>query len=277
MDFLYRDDAPFGAEQWNAIDETVIGTARQVLVGRRFIPINGPLGAGAQSVIMDGLGTAAEAESDFFGDGEAAAIKVNSRKHVEIPMIYKDFLLSWRDIENASQYHLPLDLSQAASAAAICARKEDDLIFNGNAALGYDGLLNAKGAQTIAKSDWAEGANPFSDVAKGIEALVAKGFSNRLTLVVGPGLYTQLQRIQPGLGILESERVKSLVEGRLYQTPALGADRAVLVSAEFRNIDLTIGQDLITAYLGPEKMNHGLRVFETALLRIKNPAAIVVF
>jgi uncharacterized linocin/CFP29 family protein len=277
MEFLLRDDAPFSAEQWEQIDETVIRTARQVLIGRRFIHIYGPLGAGVDSVMTEGFDSGGDAETSFAGDDDTAAVKVRQRRHLELPMIYKDFNLLWRDLENAKQFKLPLDYSAAASAAAICAQKEDDLIFKGDKSLGYEGLLNAKGIQHRDKSDWAEESNAFNDVVNGIEALVAKGFTNQLVLVVSPDLYTKMQRIQPNLGVLEIDRVKSLVNGKIYQTTAVGQGRAILLSPEFRNLDLAIGQDLVTAYLGPEKLNHALRVLETVLLRIKNPEAIVVF
>jgi uncharacterized linocin/CFP29 family protein len=42
-------------------------------------------------------------------------------------------------------------------------------------------------------------------------------------------------------------------------------------------MDLVIGQDLITGYMGSAKLNHEFRVFETALLRIKCKDAVVVF
>jgi uncharacterized linocin/CFP29 family protein len=35
-----------------------------------------------------------------------------------------------------------------------------------------------------------------------------------------------------------------------------------------------VGQDLITAYLGPEEMGHRFRVLESLALRIKRPGAI---
>jgi uncharacterized linocin/CFP29 family protein len=277
MEFLLRDDAPFSAEQWERIDATVVQTARQVLTGRRFIHIYGPLGAGVDSVTTEGLDNGGDAETSYTGDDDTAAVKLRQRRQLELPMIYKDFNLLWRDLENAKQFNLPLDYSAAASAAVICARKEDDLIFNGNKALGYEGLLTAKGSQHIAKSDWGQDSNAFNDVVNGIEALTEKGFTNQLVLVVSPDLYTKMQRIQPNLGIMEIDRVKSLVAGKIYRTIAVGQGRAVLLSSELRNLDLAIGQDLVTAYLGPEKLNHALRVMETVLLRIKNPEAIVVF
>lgn len=277
MDYLLRDDAPFTQEQWDKIDETVVKTARQVLVGRRFLNIYGPLGAGVQSINVDSFEEVNEGDVSFFGDDEGLPIKVKGRRFLEIPMIYKDFTIQWRDVENSRQLGLPLDISSAAGAAAVCSRKEDDLIFNGEPSLGYEGLLNASRAYRIQKGNWSEGENPFTDVAKGIEYLVSKGFVGKLALTVSPDLYMQLQRIQPNTGLLEADRVKKLVDDNLYQSPVLGENKAVLVCAEAQNMDLVIGQDMITAYLGPEKLNHAMRVMETLLLRIKRGEAIVVF
>ena len=96
-------------------------------------------------------------------------------------------------------------------------------------------------------------------------------------MAASPDLYAQLQRLQVSTGLLESERIKTLVGGGLYMTPALGLNKAVLVCAEPQNMDLVIGQDLITGYMGSAKLNHEFRVFETALLRIKCKDAVVVF
>lgn len=277
MDFLLRDDAPFAPEQWKKIDELVVQTAKQVLTGRKFIHVYGPLGAGIQSINVDDFGSVGQGEVDFWGENEDTPIKATGRKFVEIPLVFKDFSLSWRDLENSTQYSLPLDLSAAAGAAAICARKEDELIFLGNSTLGYEGLLNAAGANKVKKSDWQEGENSFLDVAKGIALLTGKGFVGKFALAVSPDLYLQMHRTQPNTGLLEIERVRQLLNGHLYQTPVLDGNKAVLVCAEPQNLDLVIGQDMITGYLGSEKLNHSLRVLETILLRIKRKDAIVIF
>lgn len=277
MEFLLRDDAPFAQGQWDSIDNLVIKTAKQVLTGRKFINIYGPLGAGVQSINFDEWEKVSSGDLDFFGDDDNVAVKSKGRKFVEIPLLYKDFSLSWRDIETSKQMGLPLDLSAAASAAALCARKEDELIFLGNTEFGYEGLLNASGVKKIEKSNWMEGENPFTDVAKGLEILTSNGFVGRFALAVSPDLYMQMQRTQHNTGLLEIERVKKLVDGNLYQTPVLGVNKAVLVCSEPQNMDLVIGQDLITAYLGPEKLNHTLRILETVLLRIKRKDSVIVF
>lgn len=277
MDFLLRKDAPFSEEQWNKIDELVVETAQKVLTGRKFIHLYGPLGAGVQSIPLDDFGSVAGAEVDFFGEEEDTPIKTQERRFTEIPLIFKDFLISWRDLENSRQLGLPLDFSSAAGAAAIAARKEDELIFLGSPSLGYEGLLTAAGSNKLEKSDWSQGENAFTDVAKGVSLLTEKGFVGKIALAVSPDLYLALHRLQANTGLLEIDRIKQLLNGNVYQTPVLGNNKAVLVAAEPQNLDLVIGQDLIAAYLGPEKLNHALRVLETIALRIKHKEAIVVY
>lgn len=271
MDFLSRDSAPFSGELWNQIDETVVSAARRVLTGRKFLSYYGPLGAGTLSVAVDDLSRRGMIEED------GGLEKTGARSYQELPVIHSDFTLSWRDLENSLKTDLPIDLSAAAEAAVQCAAKEDALIFFGNKKLGYDGLLTVKGSSHIKRSDWNTGENPFSDIAKGIEMLTEKGYYGRLALVLSPNLYTKLQRIQPGTGRMEVERVSSLVDGNIFRTPALGTDKAVLVCAEPQNMDLAVGQDFSTAYLELKDLNHTLRILETALPRIKRHDAIVVF
>lgn len=277
MDYLFRDDAPFGDVVWSSIDQVVIRVARDQLIGRRFIPIFGPLGAGVDSINMDDLEIDGDSKIDFGGEEEDIPIRIKGRKYVTIPMIYKDLLISWRDMERSKQIGFPLELSPVAIAATACCHQEDDIIFNGNREYGYPGLTTAEGRQIVGKSHWAEGENSFKDVAAGIEKLVRKGFYGPYVLVVSPDVYLQMQRIQPGTGILELDRVRELVGGKVYKTPVLGENKAVLLAKGAENMDLVIGQDMITAYLGPEQMNHRFRVFETLLLRIKRPEGIVTF
>ena len=145
MEFLMRDDVNLSAEQWQSIDSAVIQAARNVLVGRKFLQIYGPLGAGAQSVNVDVLTPAEKGSVDFFGE-EEEAVKVTGRSFKELPMIYRDFVLSWRDMEQARQIGMPIDLGAVSAAANACAQKEDLMIFAGNPKAGYEGLATAEGA-----------------------------------------------------------------------------------------------------------------------------------
>ncbi|MFZ5969327.1 MAG: family 1 encapsulin nanocompartment shell protein [Bacillota bacterium] len=276
MEYLLRNDSLFTNDMWNSIDELVVRVAKEQLIGRRFIPIFGPLGPGVDSINIDRLDVNMDTKVDFFGE-EDTPIKVSGRKYVTLPMLYKDFSLSWRDIERSKQMNVPVELAPAAIAATACCQKEDRIIFHGNPELGYPGLTTVEGRQVLEKTNWSEGENPFKDIALGIEMLIQKGFYGPYVLIVSPDLYLQMQRLQAGTGILELDRVKELVGGKIYQTPALGKNKAVLLNKGAENMDLVIGQDMVTAYLGPEQLNHNLRILETVLLRIKRPDAIVTF
>ena len=71
--------------------------------------------------------------------------RIVGRTQLELPLFYEDFTLLGRDLELAAQTGLPVDLSAAIAAAKKAARREDDLVLNGNKALGVDGLLTVKG------------------------------------------------------------------------------------------------------------------------------------
>lgn len=277
MDFLLRGDAPFSDELWERIDDIVVKKAKEQLVGRKFIAVYGPLGAGIQSINMDILSIGDDTVISSNGEEDTEVVKIQSRRYVEIPMIFKDAFISWRDLENSKRIGLPLDLAPIAVTAAACAHKEDEIIFFGNEEWGFKGLMNVDGRQTVQKNNWNEGENAYSDIVAGLEKLVRKGFYGPYVLVVSPDLYAQLQRIQAGTGKLELERIRELINGKVYQTPILGTNKAVLLAKGMENMDLVIGQDLVTSYMGPEKLNHVLRILETILLRIKRPESIVTF
>lgn len=127
MDFLMRDGAILNPEQWTELDAVVVKTAKTVLTGRKFLDIYGPLGAGTEAIATDALPTPTVSE-DFYGEGENAA-GLGTRKVQQIPLLYSDFTLSWRELESASQAGRPISFSRAAASAALTATAEDKLIL----------------------------------------------------------------------------------------------------------------------------------------------------
>lgn len=269
MDYLARDSADLSVELWNRIDDAVIGTARNQLTCRRFLKTYGPLGAGATTVAVDGVG-----KGEVLEDGIG---RIVGRTQLELPLFYEDFTLLGRDLELAAQTGMPLDLAPAIAAAKKAARREDDLILNGNAALGATGLLTVKGTAKVKKGDWSKGENGFADVAAAVSQLAKNGYLGRYALVVAPDLYLDLQRLQPNTGMLEIDRVQKLIGDNVHMTSVMGAGKAVLVCAEPEYLDLAVGLDLSVGYLELADFNHGFRIMETLALRVKDPAAIVVF
>ncbi len=272
--FLDRDAVALSEDQWAQLDGVVVETARRALVGRRFIPVYGPLGAGVQTVPLHEFEGTYAGAADYTGESECGTIRTSGARFLPLPVIHKDFLLLWRNVA-AEGTGVPLDPAPAASAAAFTARKEDDLIFNGDAALGLDGILTAGGRHVLPLSDWGKVGNAFSDVTAAMERLGAEGFYGPYALAVPPALYAQMHGVHERTGVLEIRNVEELTTAGILRSPVIPEGRAAVVATGAQNMDLAIAQDLITAALGPEKMNIVLRVFEILALRIKRPQAIV--
>lgn len=276
MDFLLRDQAPLSAQQWQALDSTVFETARRELVGRRFIPVYGPLGAGVQAVPDDRFAGADQGTVDLLGDSANASVRLSVRRYLPIPIIYKDFVIPWRDLEQAQQSGTPLDTASAAAAASGLARAEDNLIVNGSEALGLPGLRTVDGNQHLELGDWSVAGEAFNAAVRSMEALVAAGYYTSYTLLTGPVLYSYLNRMFDNSGVLIIEQVEKLLRGGVYQSPVVPDGVALVIADGAENVDLAIALDVHVAYLTADNLNHLLRVLETAVLRIKRPASIVL-
>lgn len=274
FDFLDRSSAPLRDEEWRQIDTLVVEVARRQLVGRRFIPVFGPLGAGTQDVDYDVFTGTDQAVISTLGES-TDPVRAKRRVHEHMPLIYKDFMLYWRDLESNRLMGTPADLGAAAAAASFCAQREDDLIFNGNDDLGYPGLTTVEGRQVLTASDWDTAGAAFNDVVSATRMLIEQGFYGPFALIVSPRAFNQMQRVYANSGVLEIQHVREIATGGVYQTPLLRDKLGLVVSMGIQNFDIAIGQDLITAYLGQEKMNHPFRVLESLVLRIKRPGAIV--
>lgn len=275
--YLNRADSPLTPQEWELIDNTIIDVARRSLVGRRFLHVFGPLGAGVQDVDYDLFTGTGSAQVAVFGETETSMVRAKRRVHENIPLVYKDFMLYWRDLETARQINHPIDVSAAAAAASIVAQKEDYLIFNGDDECGYDGLVNAEGRNTVVARDWKEAGNSFQDVVDARAKLLEAGFAGPYAVIVNPTWYSQLHRVYANSGVLEINHIRELATAGVFQTPALKEGQGLILSVGIQNFDLAIGQDMITAYLGVEKMNHPFRVFESLVLRIKRPGAVCSF
>lgn len=273
-DFLGHAENPLRADEWERLNQTVIEVARRTLVGRRFIDLYGPLGAGVQSMPQDQFKGVEPGAVDLVGDAETTRVFADKRTFLTIPLIYKDFLLHWRDIEAARTHNMPLDVSAAAGAAAFCAQREDELIFFGNKELGHEGLFTAEGRNTRKRGDWSTPGSAFADIVAATEQLNSVDHYGPYALVLSPKLYAQLHRIFEKTGVLEIETIRKLCTDGVFRSNRLTGGQAVLVSTGRENFDLAVGMDMTIAYLGAEKMNHPFRVVESVLLRIKHPDAI---
>lgn len=271
---LLREDAPLTPDEWNQIDQLVVRVASNRLVGRRFIQVFGPMGAGVQCMHQDTFAGADSGAVSMLGEEDIHPVHTELREFKPLPLVYKDFWLYWRDIESARSFGTPLDISAAAGAANFVAQAEDDLIFNGSDRLGFEGLMNAKWRNTVPMLDWDQSGQAFQNAVDATRKLIDSGYYGPFAMAVSPTLFARMQRVYNNTGVLEINQVRELMTAGVFQTPVLGDTGAVVVSTGPENFDIAIAQDLITAYLGPDKMNHPFRVLESLVLRIKRPESV---
>jgi uncharacterized linocin/CFP29 family protein len=274
MDFLDRKSAPLTDNDWARIDEGVVEAARRLLVARRVVSIIGPLGAGVYTLPYSVFSGKAQAGVDMTGEKDNFIVEADRRATINLPILYKDFKLIWRDVEADQHLGIPLDVSTAAVAASYVASQEDNLIFNGNSELGHEGIFTASGRITRGIGNWQEPGNALSDVVQATGALAAAGHYGPYAMVVSPVLFGNMIRVYGNTGMLELDQIKAIMSGGVYYSNVIQGTKAAVISTGPQNLSLAIGQDLITAYTGAENMNLLFRVMETAALLIRRPDAI---
>jgi uncharacterized linocin/CFP29 family protein len=273
MPVFSHEENPLNEQEWKSINSLVIEVARRRLVGRRIVDLYGPLGSGVQTIVHEQFAGTTIGSVSLTGDDGTDPIRPVQSEAAIIPLVYKDFIIHWRDVQYSRQSGAPLDTSAASAAASLTADAEDNLVFNGG--MGAQGLMNAEGRQILVRRDWTEPGNPFQDVVDAMQMLVQAGFYGPYAMLVTPQLYAQLFQIHPGTGVLEIETIRQLMTEGVYQSPLITEGCGAMVATGSQNFDLVVAQDLAVAFLGGEKMNLPFRVFESVYFRIKRAAAIV--
>jgi uncharacterized linocin/CFP29 family protein len=93
-------------------------------------------------------------------------------------------------------------------------------------------------------------------------------------MVVSPILFGRMVRVYGNTGMLELDQVKALISGGVYYSNSISGNKAVVLATGGHNLNLAIGQDMTTSYMGAANMNHTFRVLETAALLVRRPDAI---
>jgi len=166
--------------------------------------------------------------------------------------------------------HTSYDIIDAGNAGA-CGLFGEKV---GDSSLGYPGLLNVEGRNTVRIRDWNSNGEAFRNAVEAVEKLAEKGFYQDYALVLNPKDYAKLHRVLHNTGVLEISQIKELYNVGVFTTPAVPQNKAVAVAAGIENMDIFIAQDMITAYVNYDNMDHYFRIFEILALRIKRPESI---
>jgi len=256
-DYLMREAAPFGPEVWAKIDDMVVTVVKKVLVARRFIPLVGPLGWGVE--LAPKFGFAVE---------DGAFVAQDQAEYIPLTELQQEFVLKAKHMAMAAQTPFGLDLGATAIAATELAKAEDQLVI-------LNGL--AKAASVGALGDWSQVGGPFQAIAKAIAQMQVRGCDGPYAVVLGVAKYAELASLlQPGSGTRELDMVEKLAKAGVFAYAQMPDDQVLVVSPQAWNLDLVVGQDVVTSYTGNIGLDQSFRVFETLALRVKRPEAVML-
>jgi uncharacterized linocin/CFP29 family protein len=247
--------------------------ARRSLVGRRLLHVWGPLRVGSEHVRQVRYDHDEPGRIGTRFEEDPAPIASTGERVDPLPLLSKDFVLAWREVEYAKEHGVPLDPTVAVRAAHIVADLEDHLIFQGDGPLGMPGLMTVAERNRLDSGDWDARGTAYADVVRAIELLLAQDHHGPFAAVTSPKLYHKLH-VAHDMSVLEADQIRRVCDAGLFRTPALADHEALVISTGKQNFDLAVGQDLTVTYLGPEPDDHPFRVFETLALRVKRPGAI---
>jgi uncharacterized linocin/CFP29 family protein len=241
-----------------------------------LLSVTGPLGAGSQTVGSEQFIGITEGRVGLLGD-ESSSVKASARSSGVVPILFKDFVLHWRDVEEARLNQSPLPASHAAAAAAFLSFEEDKLLLFGDRAVNCTGLASAEGRARFKGLGWNKPARAFSNFTMMTDHLRRLGHNGPFAAVVHPGIYSEMHRVVDGSDLLEIAHVKSLVTAGIFRSSLLAPGSGLIVAREKQNAELVIAIDTSVAFLGARLMNLPFRVLKAVYLRIHRGDAICTF
>ncbi len=262
-DYLTREDAPFGDEIFEKLDEVVASVAKSQLSARRLLDIEGPYGLALKSVPLNDA---------VVSDGD---VQLLSSPVLPVPMIQTTFTLSTRDLASYEETGFSLDTESVARAAMAAAAAEDSLLFEGNTGIGLTGLLTVVGSQTVTLGNWDEPGPAGSDTIAALTALDAAGFHGPYLMALATDLYNRLYRLLPQGFQTEMQYLESIVGGKIIKAPGIKSGGVVLAEGK-QFASIVIGQDMSVGYIGPQESEFEFKIVESIAPRIRVPSSICV-
>lgn len=269
IDVSNREDAPFGNDVWQRIDDIVVSSASSQLAGRRMLSIEGPYGLGYKAIPGND-----QPVGESVTVGEATA-DVLSSPMLPLAAIQSKFRIPIRDIATFEQQGIDFVATEVASAAVAVARQEDKLVFFGSKALGVEGLTALKTAGSHELRFWDEPGTSVDDIIASVGVLDKAGFPGPYTMALAPSRYNLLFRRYMQGNLSEFDLLKEVVSGGIIKAPIL-KNGGVLMAKGSQFASIALGQDLISIFEGPVGAYYEFSLIESLALRVKYPGAICV-
>ena len=266
---------PLNADEWQSLLQTARGVGNAT-VARRILDVTEPLGAGIQTVPTETLVGITEGYRRNLGSTEQP-VRISERKSGIVPLIFKDFVIHWRDVAESRTMNQRLSTATAAAAASCCARSEDKLVLFGHEPLGYHGLMTVEGRNIFQDLQWSKAGDAFENFHKMTELLTSKGHNGPFAGIVHPRIYARLHRVLKGSSLLEMDHVRSLLTAGLFRSALLAPRSGLVLSTGKQNAELVVSIDTSVAFLGAKRMNLPFRVLKAVFLRVPRSDSICTF
>lgn len=261
MNDLLRALAPIPDAAWRLIEEEAKRTLRDILAARKLVDFTGPLGWEASSVNTGRARRLAE---------PAAGVEARLRGVQPLVELRAPFELDREQLEAVGRGAKDPNLDPVRQAARNAGLAEDRAVFQGYAAAGIEGLMQAgKGATLKLTDDYT--AYP-SVVADAVSRLRTSGVHGPYAIALGPRCYSGLTKTTVG-GYPVMEHVRRLLDGPIVW--AAGVDGAAVLSQRGGDFELTVGQDFSIGYLEHSASSVRLYLQESFTFRVLAPEAAV--
>lgn len=278
-----RDTGQLTDEELRFIDTEIIGAAWAALRAREIFEVKQLPNAGLRSLrhyTETDMGQAL-----LTMDGETLSVDQSSltSADVKIPVISKDFIINWRDLEAARHNGVPLDVAQGRNAARQVAEEENKLLLTGEYtgwnALGIKGLNTATNRNTQAGGAWP--ANAVANINAAIAKLEEDGFTKGPYVLIGR--VAQIRTLDGAIAstgltyrsfLLQNKILDAIIADDSLYTSAAATTSAVVVVPGRDNFELVVGQDITTFEYGLQNMNRLFRVYEVVAPHIKRDTSI---
>jgi len=288
-------------EEWQQLDDTLVGVARQRLIGISDLVTRGLSfnlgGLGAVLSQYEQLGDMSAANVDFSGvtDGEKDSVSF-TLVSVPVPIFHKNFAIDLRRLEASrgpNSIGAPVDRTQIETAAQKVVEQMEEVLFNGmgtgasggslqqgagsTAQAQLYGYTNQPNINTQAGGSWGTTTNPTTDLTNTIGVLESKNyFGGQYVTYVPTTQYNKLRAFfTDGSGDQVFDRVKR-IQGIEDVRPGdrLTSGTAVMVTMRRDVVDLAIGQELtVVEWESKGGMMLHFKVMCALAARVKSDAA----
>lgn len=276
-------------DEWIQLDETLIGVARQRLIGINDLKSRGlTLNLGGLGTLIsqyEQLADMTAADVDYAGitDGEKDSVTF-TLVSVPVPIIHKDFSINIRRqaaSTSAQSHGSPIDTTQITTAGQKVTEQMEEILFNGFTGGALDGstlygYTTHTSINSQSGSDWGTATNPQTDVIAAMNVLEGDRYYGPWLAYISTTQFGQLRNFfTDGSGDQIFDRLKRLV-GLEDVRPGdrLTDGTGLLVSMRRDVVDLAIGQDLtVVEWDAKGGLVQNFKVMTAIAPRIKADAA----